>query len=62
MIRIIFPLVLLVALPLAVQARQYSTRSVGGNHVVHTRMAPVVMHRALPPYKGQHVYEGRLEK
>lgn len=60
MIRIIFPLLLLVALPLVAQARQYSTR--GGNQVVHTRKAPVVMHRALPPFKGQHVYEGRAVK
>jgi len=34
------------------EARQYSR---GGN-VVHTRMAPVVMHRALPPFTGVHVY------
>ncbi len=34
------------------QARQYSK---GGN-VVHTRRAPVVMHRTFPPYTGIHVY------
>jgi hypothetical protein len=33
-------------------------RNVGG-HVVHTRRAPVVLHRAVPPFKGVHVYEGR---
>lgn len=36
------------------EARQYAR---GGN-VVHTRMAPVVMHRTLPPYTGIHVYQG----
>ena len=25
--------------------------------VVHTRAAPVVLHRAVPPFKGVHVYE-----
>ncbi|MCE9528246.1 MAG: hypothetical protein K8R36_19565 [Planctomycetales bacterium] len=62
MIRSILPLLLLIALPFAAQARQYSTRSGGKDHVVHSRMAPVVMHRALPPFKGQHVYVGRVEK
>lgn len=33
-------------------------RSEGG-HVVHSRRAPVVLHRAVPPFKGVHVYEGR---
>ncbi len=32
---------------------------VRGSHVVHTRLAPVVVHRVLPPYRGVHVYEGR---
>ena len=30
-----------------------------GGHVVHSRLAPVVLHRAVPPFKGVHVYEGR---
>ena len=30
-----------------------------GGHVVHTRRAPVVLHRAVPPFKGVHVYDGR---
>lgn len=37
------------------QARQYASRS---GHVVHTRRAPVVMHRLVPPFKGVHVYQG----
>ncbi|MGI8981144.1 MAG: hypothetical protein ACR2FY_18105 [Pirellulaceae bacterium] len=40
--------------PLAVQARQYRG---GGGQVVHTRRAPVIFHRALPPFRGQHVYQ-----
>ena len=62
MVRILLPLILLVTLPLAAQARQYSVRNGGKDYVVHTRVAPVLMHRALPPFKGQHVYEGRVEK
>lgn len=60
--RIILPLLFLATLPLTAQARQYGTRSGGKDYVVHTRKAPVVMHRALPPFKGQHVYEGKMEK
>ncbi len=60
MTRIVLSLALLFALPFAAQARQYSSPK--GGQVVHTRRAPVVMHRALPPFKGQHVYEGRVEK
>jgi hypothetical protein len=62
MVRWILPLLLLVALPLAAQARQYSVRNAGKEYVAHTRLAPVIMHRALPPFKGQHVYAGRGEK
>ncbi len=62
MIRAILTILFLVAIPLAAQARQYSVRSSGQDYVAHTRRAPVVMHRALPPFKGQHVYAGRGEK
>jgi hypothetical protein len=30
-----------------------------GGHVVHSRRAPVALHRAVPPFKGVHVYQGR---
>lgn len=62
MIRNFLPVLLLLALPLAAQARQYGVRNGGKEYVVHSRMAPVVLHRALPPFKGQHVYEGRAER
>ena len=41
--------------PVAARAEQY----VQGNQVVHTRLAPVVAHRVVPPYRGVHVYQGR---
>lgn len=34
-------------------------RSYSGGHVVHTRRAPVIMHRAVPGGGGVHVYSGR---
>jgi hypothetical protein len=39
----------------AAQAQQ----TVQGGRVVHSRVAPVVMHRVLPPFGGVHVYGGR---
>ena len=50
----IFCLVFAFLTPMAM-AEQYAR----GNQVVHTRVAPVVVHRVLPPYRGVHVYEGR---
>lgn len=32
-------------------------RALPDGHVVHTRRAPVAMHRMSPPYRGNHVYE-----
>ena len=46
---------LLVASPALVRAEQYASDS----HVVHTRLAPVVAHKLVPPYRGVHVYQGR---
>lgn len=34
-------------------------RGGGGGQVVHSRRAPVALHRALPPYTGVHVYQGK---
>jgi hypothetical protein len=36
-----------------------AARRGGGGQVVHSRRAPVVLHRALPPYTGVHVYQGK---
>jgi hypothetical protein len=38
----------------AVQAEQFVAEN---GQVVHTRLAPVVVHKALPPFKGIHVYQ-----
>lgn len=44
----------------AAHGEQYVVRMAAGPKVVHTRVAPVVVHRVLPPFRGQHVYQGRL--
>ena len=62
MVRTVLAFLFLCALPLVAQARQYGVRSSGRDYVVHSRRGPVIMHRALPPFKGQHVYEGRANK
>lgn len=36
------------------EARQSSN---GRGQVVHTRRAPVALHRAVPPFRGVHVYQ-----
>ncbi|ADB16677.1 hypothetical protein Psta_2003 [Pirellula staleyi DSM 6068] len=33
----------------------------GNGQVVHTRLAPVVMHRAFPPYGGVHVHQRSMK-
>jgi hypothetical protein len=32
-------------------------RAEGSGQVVHSRMAPVLLHRAVPPFKGVHTYQ-----
>lgn len=44
----------------AAHAEQYVVRTAAGPKVVHTRVAPVLVHRILPPFRGQHVYHGRF--
>jgi hypothetical protein len=51
-------LMILTMIPAIAPAEQY----VRGNNVVHRRVAPVVMHRVLPPFRGVHVYEGRSSR
>jgi hypothetical protein len=57
--RLALPLILIVLAAAPASARQYRVNSGGRAQVAHTRLAPVVMHRALPPFKGEHVYAGR---
>lgn len=54
----VFALSLSIA-PAASEAAQNSRRGGGRQQVVHDRIGPVIMHRALPPYWGLHVYKGR---
>jgi hypothetical protein len=48
----------LISMPASGHAAQYTR----GNQVVHTRLAPVVVHRVFPPFYGRHVYQGRLSR
>ena len=45
-------LVIVLALPAFAAKRVTSD-----GHVVHSRRAPVAMHRMSPPYRGNHIYE-----
>jgi hypothetical protein len=48
----------LVFSPLLARAEQHALEG----HVMHSRRAPVVAHRVLPPFRGVHVYQGRPRK
>ena len=51
---------LILAVVLTVPSATQAARYYSGGHVVHTRLAPVVVHRIFPPYHlGIHVYAGR---
>jgi hypothetical protein len=41
-------------------AAQQAVQTSSGLKVVHTRLIPVLMHRAVPPFAGKHVYQGRV--
>ena len=59
---LLFSLVsLAILLASEVSAKQYEIQPSGRGSVAHTRLAPVVVHRAFPPFKGQHVYRPRAE-
>jgi hypothetical protein len=47
--------IVVIVISSAARAEQYAS----GDHVVHTRLAPVVAHKVVPPFKGVHVYQGR---
>lgn len=50
----ILVLVATIFVPVSASAEQY----VSGGKVVHTRRAPVIAHRLVPPFRGVHVYAG----
>ena len=51
---------LLASLATCAQARQYAVVHRGQQHIVHTRRAPVIFHRILPPFTGIHIHESEL--
>ena len=53
-------LLFLLAMESLVQSQQYQVRTASGEKIVHTRVAPVIVHRILPPFYGRHVYQGRF--
>jgi len=48
----------LIVLSSAAKADQYAS----GSQVVHSRRAPVIAHKVVPPFKGVHVYQGRTPR
>jgi len=41
-------------------AAHQSVQTPFGEKVIHTRLMPVLLHKAVPPYAGKHVYQGRI--
>jgi len=46
---------IVLASPALARAEQYASNG----QVVHTRRAPVVAHKMVPPFRGVHTYQGR---
>ena len=46
----------------SVKAEQHRFYTARGEKVAHSRLAPVIVHRAFPPYLGQHVYVPMRER
>jgi hypothetical protein len=51
---LMFGILMLAAITSSAEARQSGN---GRGQVVHTRRAPVALHRAVPPFRGVHVYQ-----
>jgi hypothetical protein len=45
------------SLAVAVGSAEARPSSNGRGQVVHSRRAPVIMHRSVPPFRGVHVYQ-----
>ena len=58
-LRLASAILLCLAIAPSAPAAQYQVRTASGTKVVHTRVAPVLVHRLLPPFHGRHVYQGR---
>lgn len=59
-LRLSFAILLILTIAPTTRADQYAVRTAAGTKIVHTRVAPVVVHRVLPPFHGRHVYQGRV--
>ena len=60
--RTLSSLLLIAAMLLVVSSAQAAKQTDGQGHVVHTRLAPVLLHRAVPPFKGMHTYQGESQR
>lgn len=58
-LRLSVAVLLCLAIAPSAPAAQYQVQTASGTKVVHTRVAPVLVHRLLPPFYGRHVYQGR---
>ena len=47
---------LIVTLPLLAVPTAHARKYECNGYVVHTRLAPVVVHKISPPYLGKHIY------
>jgi cell division septation protein DedD len=55
-------LIALAVISLSAAAPAKAEQFAVGDHVVHTRRAPVVAHKVVPPFKGVHVYQGKAPR
>ncbi len=51
-------LLLVASMPVVARAERTSS----GGQVVHSRRAPVVAHKMVPPFHGKHVHQGRSRR
>jgi hypothetical protein len=56
---LLIALALLMSMPAQTYAQRRGGQAAVEGQVVHSRRAPVVLHRAVPPFRGVHVYQGR---
>ncbi len=55
-------LMLVFVLPGVAEAKRFVATKDGKEVIAHTNLAPVVVHKVLPPYGlGKHVYAGRVQ-
>ena len=52
-------LLLIAAVTILLPASVEAAQTYSNGQVVHSNPIPVILHRAVPPYRGVHVYQGR---